>query len=126
MHAQTIQITLHDEPVSVIVSEAARNRLQEIAVPLLCEMELYFSCLIKKVCHFCVTNNLENTNRVMDGLFLQFRSSMTNKCSISEFDVDSTTDFSIVNQQPYIPRWVKIDYSNGQWLGDFGYAGLVL
>jgi len=91
-------------------------------MPLLLETELYFSCLIKKVCHFRETENVEYCARVMDGLFIHFRATMTKKCSIDEFYKDRTADFPIVNQKPYIPKWVIIDYAGNEWAGEFGYA----
>jgi len=61
------EVELNGKPVSVRVSEAALLRLKDTATPLLIEAELYFSCLIKKVCHFSETEDVENHAKVMDG-----------------------------------------------------------
>ena len=104
------------------ISEAARNRLREVSAPLLFDIELYFSCLIKKVCLFSDLKNDENASRVMDGLYLRFRATMTSQCSIGDFASNQAADFPIVRQTPYIPNWVTLDFAGNQWVGDFGYA----
>jgi hypothetical protein len=116
------EILLNNRPISVNISEAALRHLKNTAKPLLIEVELYFSCLIKKVCHFREIENIDDYVRVIDGLFVHFRATMTNKCSIKEFDKERTADFPIVNQKPYIPKWVNIDYVGNAWSGEFGYV----
>ena len=116
------QVELNSKQISVTVSKSALRSLEKAAKPLLIEVELYFSCLIKKVCHFREIENIDDYVRVMDGLYVHFRATMTNKCSIEEFDKDKTADFPIVDQKPYIPKWLNIDFSDNKWAGDFGYA----
>lgn len=120
------KVELNGKLVLVHVSEEALKRLKDTATPLLIEVELYFSCLIKKVCYFRETEDVENHARVMDGLFIHFRATMTRKCSIEEFDKDWVLDFPIVNQEPYIPKWVNIDYTGNEWAGEFGYNDIKL
>ena len=116
------QVELNSKRVSVTVSQSALKRLNETTKPLLIEVALYFSCLIKKVGHFREIDTINDYVRVMDGLYIHFRATMTNKCSIEEFDKDKTADFPIVDQKPYIPKWVNLDFSDNRWSGDFGYA----
>ncbi len=116
------QVEINSKRVSVTLSQSALNRLNKTAKPLLIEVELYFSCLIKKVCHIREIENIDDYVRVMDGLYIHFRATMTNKCSIEKFDKDKVADFPIVDQRPYIPKWVILDFSSNGWCGDFGYA----
>lgn len=118
----TCQVNLNGKRVSITVSESALKQLKKTTKPLLLEVELYFSCLIKKVCHFRETENIDDHVMVMDGLYIHFRATMSNSCSIEEFDKDRPADFPIVNQMPYIPNWVSLDFSRNNWSGDFGYA----
>ena len=104
------------------ISKTAQEQLKNSKQPLLLEMELYFSCLIKKICHFRSAENTDGYVRVMDDLYIHFRASMTNRCSIEEFDKEKTADFPIVDKKPYIPKWVDLDYSSNGWTGEFGYA----
>ena len=116
------QVELISKQVSVTVSKSALRCLEKATKPLLIEVELYFSCLIKKVCHFREIENIDDYVKVMDGLYINFRATMTNKCSIEEFDKDKTADFPIVDQKAYIPNWVNLNFSGNSWAGDFGYA----
>lgn len=116
------QVEINTKQVSVTLSQSAIMRLNKTTAPMLIDIELYFSCLIKKVCHIRETEDIDDYVRVMDGLYINFRATMTNKCSIDEFDKDKTADFPIVDEKPYIPKWVNLDYSNNGWCGDFGYA----
>lgn len=116
------EVKLNDRLVSVTVSDAALLRLRKKTKPLLIEIELYFSCLIKKVCHFRETDTIDDYVRVLDGLYINFRATMTNKCSIDGFDKNDIADFPIVNQKPYIPKWVNLDFSGNKWVGEFGYV----
>ncbi|GMR05887.1 MAG: hypothetical protein BMS9Abin25_0464 [Gammaproteobacteria bacterium] len=116
------KVNLNGKLVSVNVSQTAQKRLKKMATPLLIEVELYFSCLIKKACHFSETEDAENYAKVMDGLYIHFRATMTKRCSIEEFEKDRTADFPIVNLKPYIPKWVRLDFTGVEWAGEFGYA----
>jgi hypothetical protein len=115
-------VTLNDRLVYVTVSDAALMRLRKKTKPLLIEIELYFSCLIKKACHFRETDSIGNYVRVTDGLYIHFRATMTNQCSIDRFDKGNIADFPIVNQKAYIPKWVYLDFSANKWSGEFGYV----
>jgi hypothetical protein len=108
--------------ISVNVSNAAKMRLKQKTKPLLIEIELYFSCLIKKVCHFREADIIDDYVRVMDGLYIHFSASMTSSCSIDGFNKDNTADFPILNQKPYIPKWFNLDFSGDNWVAEFGYA----
>ena len=122
MKAEPFSIIVHGKEVSVSISEAARNHLREVSAPLLFDIELYFSCLIKKVCHFSAMENNENASRVTEGLYLRFRATMTSQCSIGECASKRQADFPIVRQAPYIPNWLTLDVAGNHWQGDFVYA----
>lgn len=115
-------MTLNDRLVSVNVSDAALMRLRKKTKPLLIEIELHFSCLIKKVCHFRETDNIDDYVRLIDGLYIHFRATMTNQCPIDGFEKDNIADFPIVNQKAYIPKWVSVDFFGNKWNGEFGYV----
>ncbi len=115
-------VTLNERLVSVNVSDAAMMRLRKKTKPLLIEIELYFSCLIKKVCHFRETDIFDDYVKVMDGLYIHFRATMTSSCSIDGFNKNNPADFPIVNQKPYIPKWFNLDFSGDNWVGEFGYV----
>jgi len=113
--------------IQVVVSGSAQQQLQRRDVPLYIEMELYFSCLIRKqvrVYETAVEPADESFSaRFSDKLQINFRPVMTKSCSISscEDGKPPLSDFPIRKPRSYIPRWLHLDFSKGRWSGDFGY-----
>lgn len=115
-------VDIEGKPVSIETSAAADNALRGLKKPLLAEIELYFSCFIRKKVRFHIAGNHEDEIRVDDNLAVRFRPIMTKKCGIDyEGDEPPVTDFPIVKVQPYVPKWLRIDYRRGEWVGEFGY-----
>ena len=115
-------IDIQGKQVVVDVTDKAVTMLRNRDAALLAEMELYFSCLIRKQVRFRDSNIPENAVSVTDNLKMVFRPVMTKTCGKDyEGDEPPLTEFPIENSQPYIPRWVKIDFLSGQWHGEFGY-----
>jgi hypothetical protein len=113
--------------ILVEVSNNAARQLNARGMPLYIEMELYFSCLIRKQVRVYETI-VEPADRKFsvqfsDKLQISFRPVMTKSCSISscEDGKPPLSDFPIRKPQSYIPRWLHLDYSKGKWSGDFGY-----
>ena len=103
------EINLSGKRVMIEISKTAQEQLKNSKQPLLLEMELYFSCLIKKICHFRSAENTDGYVRVMDDLYIHFRASMTNRCSIEEFDKEKTADFPIDDRSHiYLNGWILI------------------
>jgi hypothetical protein len=116
------QITFHGRKLELNLTPAAAAALAKRQTPLLAEMELYFSCLIRKSVRFYETAGRDCTP-VNDTLSLCFRPVMTRHCGLDyEGEEPPLTDFPISRAERYIPHWLSIDYQNGQWNGEFGYA----
>jgi len=116
---QTIEID--GRSVNVALSKAANTALAQRDVPLLAEMELYFSCLIRKQVRFRDADD-NTATPFNEQLHIGFRPVMTKVCGKDyEGDEPPLTDFPIVNARAYVPRWLHIDYCRGQWQGEFGY-----
>jgi len=117
----TIQID--EKPLTVSLSEDAVQALRLRSTPLLAEMELYFSCLIRLKVRFYENNAQADATAVNELLRVRFRPVMTQKCGHDyEGEEPPLTDFPISNRRPFIPRWLKLDYKNHQWQGEFGFA----
>ncbi|WP_455216922.1 hypothetical protein [Kaarinaea lacus] len=120
-------IELHGKPVEVTLTENARNALSRRIKPLAVEMELYFSCLIRKQVRFSDAGNGNDARnpmeaRLNDRMRIRFRPVMTQACGKDyEGDEPPLTDFPIANTKAYIPHWLTIDHKNGKWTGEFGY-----
>ena len=117
--------------ISVELSNKASQQLHKLETPLVIEMELYFSCLIRKQVRVYeelsdpVVEKLEGpfSSQFAEMMHIAFRPVMTKACSVSSCEGDSPplSDFPIKNPHSYIPKWLKLDYRKGQWCGDFGY-----
>lgn len=120
-------IELQGKPIEVKLTENARNALSRRTKPLIVEMELYFSCLIRKQVRFIdAINGLGDKSRLEtrlnDRMRIRFRPVMTQACGKNyEGDEPPLTDFPIANSRAYIPHWLTIDYKNDKWAGEFGY-----
>jgi hypothetical protein len=115
-------ITIEGKNITVETSTAADRALSDRSQPLLAEMELYFSCLIRKQVRFHDAGDFDNEISVTNGLNVRFRPVMTASCDIRyEGKEPPLSDFPIVKPQAYIPQWLRIDYRRGEWVGEFGY-----
>lgn len=116
-----MNITLHGKSLEIRLTSAAQKALSLRDKPLVAEMELLFSCLLRKRVNF--GDALDRTTSVNDRLAVRFRPIMTRHCRVSDFDgPPPADDFPIANPRPYVPGWLTIDYRHGKWLGEFGYG----
>jgi hypothetical protein len=118
-------VEIDGRTVAIELSKAASKALAARTTPLLVEMELYFSCLIRKQVRFrdATADNSDNqTVKLNDLLHIRFRPVMTRVCGKDyEGDEPPLTDFPIAKTRPYVPRWLHIDYRKDLWQGEFGY-----
>jgi len=115
-------VDFHGKTVQIELSKSAQSYLEQIKEPLFVEMELYFSCLIRKKVRFNSENARANAVSVADRLAVSFHPVMTRTCQKDyEGDAPPLTEFPIANAAPYVPRWLRIDCKAGEWSGEFGY-----
>jgi hypothetical protein len=116
-------IELLGKPLKLNISSMAERVLPYRKQPLNVEMELYFSCLIRKQVSFRETMDCEINLAVNEYLTIGFRPVMTKICSVASCNNEPppVTDFPIVKAERYIPHWLTLDYNGEQWVGEFGY-----
>jgi len=112
--------------VEIELTPSARRAIGDRSSPLLAEMELYFSCLIRKRVYFrdAVTTTPDDGITVIRNLRVTFRPIMTATCSVSDLADNSpppVTDFPIMRAESFVPHWLRIDFRGGVWSGEFGY-----
>lgn len=114
-------IIILGKEVAVSISHTAITALSKRDSLLVAEMELYFSCLIRKKVRFRESPDGELV-KVTDQLSARFLPVMTEVCGI-DYDGDEPplTDFPIKKPESFVPRWLKIDFKNGEWAGEFGF-----
>ncbi len=101
-------------------SAAADRQLNMLTEPLAVEMELYFSCLIRKAVRFGREAQAAQFSSVSPHLNVGFRPIMTKACNVKDFEVEPPVeDFPIVRPEAFVPKRLKIDYKAGKWSGDF-------
>ena len=116
-----MNVTLHDKMLDIRLTAAAQKALAKRDRPLIAEMELLFSCLLRKRVHF--GEAAERSTPVNDRLAVRFKPIMTRHCSVAEGGATPPSDdFPIANPRPYVPNWLSIDFRRGKWVGNFGYA----
>jgi len=124
-------IEMPGKQIAVELNHKARRQLNKLEAPLLIDMELYFSCLIRKQVRVYeelsepVADKMEGqfSAQFADIIYIAFRPVMTRACSVSSCDGDSPPlrDFPIKNPHSYNPKWLKLNYKKGRWCGVFGY-----
>jgi len=113
---------LEGKSLRITLSDAAQRALSQRATPLIAEMELYFSCLIRLRVRFYERDEGSSATPVSDKLSVRFRPVMSRRCDLHEVNGKSPLgDFPIVKRDPYVPHWLHLDYKRGEWVGEFGY-----
>ncbi|MDP2170868.1 MAG: hypothetical protein Q8J96_10650 [Rhodocyclaceae bacterium] len=115
-------VLINGKNVLVEWTSAAARALEQREVPLFVEMELYFSCLIKKFVHFREDSRGRPSVAATDKLFIYFRPVTSTACTFAvadqlgrqpEIEIDSA------NLQRVAPKRVSIDHVNGAWRGSY-------
>jgi len=115
---KTIEIL--GKQVLVEWSASADKKLQELDQPMAVEMELYFSCLIRKAVRFGGDAQASNFTTAAPRLKIGFRPVMTKACRMSDVEgAPPLEDFPIVKPEAFVPKRLTIDYKSGKWIGDF-------
>ena len=118
------QVTLNGRTVSVEISSSAMQALSLRATPLYVELELYFSCLVKKFVHLREDSRGKEPVTVTDKLLLYFRPVTSTACTFEvaerlgrqpEMDVDCEALHHVA------PKRVRIDYKGGKWSGSYEF-----
>jgi hypothetical protein len=120
----TLSTVLEGRAVKVHLSKAAQRALADRASPLLAEMELYFSCLIRLRVNFS-DGNKQDAVPVSDKLAIRFHPVVGRRCDLHSVEGEQPKDdFQLVRRLPFVPHWLQIDYRKGEWIGKFGYRSV--
>ena len=119
-HHQTARINQRD--VDVCWTVRAEAALQSSQHPLIVELQLYFSCVVKKRVLFHRQVEFDTT-AVDQKLALAFRPIASAVCDPREFALNHPVgkDLSQGVAERMVPRRVAIDFRQGEWEGQFHY-----
>ena len=99
-------------------SSRAGRALAARTQPLIVELELAFACFARKDLRFhevadeCARK--AGLVRVNDQLALRVSSVITQSCGAGRPGREMPA-------ASFVPRWVRIDYTRGHWMGDYGW-----
>lgn len=119
-------VRLCGRPIAVTLSPRARKAADALQAPLIVEMELFFSCLLRKRVLFHEPARAPESilERVVlhPALTLQFRPIVSEVCRIDELEgAPPVTTMPAKRGEAFIPRWLTLDHRTGEWVGEFGY-----
>lgn len=118
----TATVSVNGKPMTVVWTRAAAQKLAERSRPLVIELELYFSCLVKKFVHFHDEAPGRATTRVTDKLHLYFRAVTSTACTMDvaealgrqpEIELDSDAVRRLA------PKRVALDFDKRRWVAAF-------
>lgn len=115
-------IEINGRSVSVEWTKSAARELTRRTQPLVVELELYFSCLVKKFVHFHETPPQRDTIPVSDKLSVFFRPVTSTACSFEVADRlgrQPEVELDTANVRKIAPKRVKLDFVRGAWQGNY-------
>lgn len=124
MNGNQSTVVINGKDVQVAWTSAAARALAARPTPLVVELELYFSCLVKKFIHFRDDSKGRPVVAAHEKLHLYFRPVTSTACTYEtakrlgrqpEMDIDSPAIRKVA------PSYVSIDFSDGAWSGAFGW-----
>ncbi len=119
-HNHTVVINGHE--LQVRWTERAERALRQAVQPLVVEMQLYFSCVVKKRVLFHQQADFD-TVTVDARLKIGFRPIASAVCDPRRFaeSYPAGRDLAQGKAADMVPRFVEIDFCRGNWDGRFGY-----
>ena len=115
-------IEINGRSVSVEWTKAAARELTRRTQPLVVELELYFSCLVKKFVHFHEMPPQRDTIPVSDKLAVFFRPVTSTACSFEVADRlgrQPEVELDTANVRKIAPKRVQLDFVRGAWQGNY-------
>lgn len=116
-------VQIYRREVELCWTSRAEAELRRSEAVLIVELQLYFSCVVKKRVLFHRQPVDYETVRVNDRLEIAFRPVASAVCDPREFAASYPQARELVADQAarMVPRLVKIDHSRGSWQGQFAY-----
>ena len=117
-HHKTVM--LNGKPLTISWTRRAERALESLNSPLTVEMQLYFSCVVKKRLIFHEQTDLETT-KVTDGLQIAFRPVEALSCNPVEFarNYPVKQQFTSKSAIQMRPSKLEIDFKQSKWQGSF-------
>lgn len=120
---QLRSIRLNQRDLLVKWTRRADEALQCLQRPLIVEMQLYYSCVVKKRVLFHDQVNFETTS-VNDKIEIAFRPVAAAACTPEVFARDYPEGRSLSDgpASRLVPKQLQIDYRKGRWEGQYSFC----
>lgn len=118
------RIKLGERELELRLSPGAQRALQKQRQPLDIELELYFSCFIRKRVNFLPQAHDDIVSRIQltDTVSVSFRPVMTKACHVQDVaEAPDLIPLPLVRTRSFTPKWMALDYAGGNWSGEFGF-----
>lgn len=109
-------VNISGKQVEVFCSASADRALAKRDMPLVVELKLIFACMVRKQVHFHETSTSRNAIEVSGKLALLISTIAPGACEVTA-KAGSTATAALRN---FMPKWVRIDYVKGKWVGEYG------
>ncbi len=120
-YADVITTDINGKNIEVSLTKRATVALSRLSQPLVVEMQLYFSCVVKKRVLFHTTPTDFSSTQVNDNLSIAFRPVQASSCDPEEFvrNFPAKTQFDSPAAIKMRPRSLQIDYKENHWAGEY-------
>ena len=120
-------ISINARPIRVEWTQRAQYELDHRSLPLVVELEVYFSCMVKMNIHFLDAPKINNpTTAVSDKLLIYFRPVTSTECSLElGARLGRQPEIELHNNAAagMVPKYVFLDFKKRKWIGAFSYDG---
>lgn len=119
-------VILHGKKIEVNWTHRAEEALKSRSEPLIVEMQLYFSCVVKKRVIFHDRADFKSGVTVNDKLQLCYRAIQSAACDPETFARDYPEQRQLESKAAgnMQPSKLNFDVRNGMWQGETGFGSL--
>lgn len=115
-------IDIRGKKMDIMYSKRAEEALKKRDTSLIAELQLYFTCVVQKRVVFHEQSDLE-TITANPHLKIAYHTVQSNACDPVEFAEKHPVkkELNSKGAKSMRPSMFKIDYKNGEWIGDFSF-----
>ena len=115
-------ILINDKPLVVEWTPRAQRELDRRTHPLYVEMELYFSCMVKKYIHFLDRPRNGASVHPNEKFAVYFRPVTSTECSMDlAADLGRQPEIELHNEavSRMVPQRLFVDFKHSRWIGEY-------
>ncbi|WP_018881773.1 MULTISPECIES: hypothetical protein [unclassified Thioalkalivibrio] len=121
----TTTVMIRGRTIHIHWTDRALEAVEDRATPLYVEMQLYFSCVVKKRVLFYETPPASDFVVAGPRLHVRARTVESDVCSPEDFAAGypARRELSSAGALRMVPRTLWLDYQGGQWVGEMAVGG---